>query len=282
MDNKIIQYLDELLSTEDVFLIEIIFNYSLWLVHLSYDRYEKHAVKNNKFKLLFKSVITRSLKKKYDDMTDDSIKSKFNDFVDFEVSFGKFGLHSNKENFYEICNKKLHDFLYDKSCKRLVNLGDVDKKIINFLLNLISMAIEKKESMDFSEYGFNDEGHMLKVNTKDWATQFNIVLKERLKLVVDRDTNTFTHGGGMLGPNEKTQVINFWEFYDRLLRLGIGYYVPWITKAGKIFIHFKIFKKIFKERSQLFTFLKKIPNMEKILANGRKASEKEELKKSWN
>ena len=122
----------------------------------------------------------------------------------------------------------------------------------------------------------------MKVNTNDWAAQFNLVLKEDLRLSVDRFVNIFTHGGGILGPNEKEQVVNYWEFYDNLLKLGIGYYVPWITgKAGKVFMHFKIFSKLYEDRAQLFMFLEDIPDFNQKIEEGKVLQEKEELKKKW-
>ena len=151
-------------------------------------------------------------------------------------------------------------------------------------MNLISKAIENKERWAFSEYGFNYEGCMFKVNTNDWATQFNHIINESLILSVDRFTNTFTQGGGMLGPNIKSQIVNFWEFYDRLAYLGLGYYVPWITKAGKVFMHFKIIKKVYENREQIFTFLEdlSLPELDEISKKSQKIREKEESKKSWN
>ena len=138
--------------------------------------------------------------------------------------------------------------------------------------------MENKESFGFSEYGFNPEGCMLKVNTKDWANSFNATLKENLNLTADRFINTFKHGGGMLGPNIKNENVNYWEFYDRLLNLGFGYYVPWVTKAGKVTMHFKIFKKLYENRSQLFTFLEKVSN----IVNGKNFAEEQDLRKAWD
>jgi len=282
MENEIIQYLDEIVTNEDTIGIEIIYNYSLWLFPISYTNYKAHAIKSNKFKSLFRSIILRSLRIKYDNITNDLFKKKFDHFVNFEISFGKCGLHPYEEVLYKLTLNKLHDFLYQNTCQRIMNLDELDKKIINFLFNMISKAMENKDSFSFSEYGFNPEKHMLKVNTNDWATQFNYSMDERLKLNVDRFTSIFIHGGGMLGPNEKSQVVNFWEMYDRLLKLGIGYYIPWITKAGKTFMHFKIFKKLYQERENLFVFLEDIPNIKEIAEASQNISEKEDLKKSWN
>ena len=88
MENNIIQYIDEKISSDDLIGVEIIYNYALWLEPISYTNYKEHAIKDNKFKSLFKNVINRSLKIKYNAKSDE-INNKFNDFIEFEISFGK-------------------------------------------------------------------------------------------------------------------------------------------------------------------------------------------------
>ena len=108
------------------------------------------------------------------------------------------------------------------------------------------------------EYAFNDEKEVLKVDTNNWANEFNIICKKQLKKV-DYFTNKYPYGRSMLGQNFREQSVYFWEFYDKLLSLGIGYYVPWITNAGQVFMHFKIFNDIYTNRYDLFPFLIDMP-----------------------
>ncbi len=289
---NIIKYLEEKIKNREILLIEIIYNYSLWLKVLGYTKYSAHAVKSRKFPSLFKDVILRSLKIKYPNKSSAIFQRKFEEFVEFDASYISIVLDKLKDSskydefiakFYKICFSKVYDVLLQDTKERLESLQELDKKIIYFLFNLVKIAISRNESNGFEYYGFNSEDHMMKVNTNDWAIQFNLVLKEDLRLSIDRFVNMFTHGGGMFGgTNEKEQVVNYWEFYDNLLKLGIGYYVPWITgKAGKVFMHFKIFSKLFEDRAKLFTFLEEIPDLDQKIEEGEKLQEKEELKKKW-
>ena len=290
-EENLIQYIEEKIKNRETILIEIIYNYSLWLKVLTYSKYIPHAKKSKKFPLLFKDVILRSLKIKYPNENKEMLQRNFDNFVEFDVSYISNILGKIKDsteydvfiaNFNQVCFEKVYDYLLQETKGRLKNLQEIDKKMINFLFNLVKNAISKNESFRSENYGFNNEGQMMKVNTKDWATQFNIVLNEDLRLSVDRFINIFTHGGGILGPKEIEQLVNYWEFYDNLLKLGIGYYVPWITQtAGKVFMHFKIYSKLYEDRANLFTFLEDIPNLNQKIEEGESLQEKEELKKKW-
>lgn len=289
-EENIIQYLEEKIKDRETILIEIIYNYSLWLKVLTYSKYKPHAKKSQKFQLLFKDVIFRSLELKYPKEIKAEFQRNFEEFVEFDVSYISNILDKIKDSteydefiakFNQVCFKKLYDYFLQETKERLKNLQEIDKKMINFLFNLVKNAISKNESGGFQDYEFNNEGHMMKVNTKDWAAQFNLVFKEDLRLSVDRFINTFTYGGGILGPNEREQVVNYWEFYDNLLKLGIGYYIPWIQSKGKVFMHFKIFSKIYEDRAQLFAFLEEIPDLDQKIEEGGMLQEKEELKKKW-
>jgi len=284
-EENIIQYFEEKIKNGEIILIEIIFNYSLWLKVLAYYKYIAHAVKSQKFQILFKDVILRSLELKYPNESKATFQRNFEKFIEFDVSYISNILEKKKDSteydefigkFNEICFEKGYDYLLQETKARLTNLQEIDNKMINFLFNLVKNAISKNETGGFQDYEFNNEGHMMKVNTKDWAVQFNLVFKEDLRLSVDRFINTFKYGVG-----EREQVVNYWEFYDNLLKLGIGYYIPWIQSKGKILMHFKIFSKLYEDRAQLFAFLGEIPDLDQKIEEGGMLQEKEELKKKW-
>lgn len=225
--------------------------------------------------MLFKRVINRSLNLK--DFKKSDVKKKINDFINFETSFGKGGFYSLKDELYTYLFNKISN-RSNNLREKFKNIDEINKEIIDFFLFRISKSINDQDSWSgFREYAFNDEGEMLKVDTENWAHEFNIICKKQLKKL-DYFTIKYPYG-------DRDQVIYFWEFYDKILSLGIGYYIPWITNTGQVSMHFKVFKYIYINRHDIFPFLKDMPPLmveEKDLQNFFKDIKKTRIaKETW-
>ncbi len=254
MISKIEKYIDKIFTNNNTVAIDILLTYILWLTPISDTTYTKHE---KRIKTLFKKVMNRSLNLK--DFKQSDVEKEINDFIIFETSFEKGGFYSLKNSLYPVFFNKISNQSNNLK-EKLKNIDEIDKEIIDFLFFRISKSINDPDSWSrFKEYAFNDEQEVLKVDTNNWANEFNIVCKKQLEKL-DYFMNKYPYGRRtMAGQNYREQSIYFWEFYDKLLSLGIGYYVPWITNAGQIFMHFKIFKDIYINRYDIFPFLIEMP-----------------------
>lgn len=276
--NKIEEYFDKILQKENRTAFEIILNYSLWLDPISQSTFFKNE---KKFKNLFKKLITRSLKIKYKNINHDEINHNLKKFIDFDSQFGKGGLFRLKDELIKTIFEKSTDFLEHEVLERIRTINSLDRDLINYLFNKVSKSISNQERMSFSEYGFNREKYVLKVDTENWSKEFNIIFNHQLK-TLDKFQNRYKYGGSMLGQNYREQIVNFWEFFDRILYLGFGYYVPWIQTKGKIYMHFKVFRFLYRKKSELFPFIKEISNLDLKSVDALKKIDVEKIKDTWN
>lgn len=170
MESKIEEYIDEIFNNNDTIAIDILLTYTLWLTPISDTNYNKNE---KRLKTLFRRVINRSLNLKNFKKSD--VKKKINNFINFENSFGKGGFYSLKDSLYTYLFNKISNQSYNLK-EKLKNVDEIDKEIIDFLFYRISKSINDRDSWSgFSEYAFNDEGEVLKVDTENWASEFNII-----------------------------------------------------------------------------------------------------------
>lgn len=274
---KFKNYIDKILDKNDFIAFDIILNYSLWLSDLSYSKHKTHESKINAF---FLRVIRKTLKIKHKNLHINEINNYIENFKEFVKSFGKNGLYQFNDILLDIIFSKAQDFIRNNFLKNVSQLDDFEKEIINYIFNRISLSLDANESWAFMEYGFNAEKYVHKVNTEQWANEFNQIFNTDLE-TIKAFVNKYKHGGGILGPNYREQIVFFWDFYDILLKLGLGYYVPWITTAGKLFMHFKIFDFLYKEKENFFSFITKIPELKSKISRAQNTLEKEKLDEKW-
>jgi hypothetical protein len=142
--------------------------------------------------------------------------------------------------------------------KQLQNASEKEKKVLSFLLNYIPLKLEESQKAgqsydqnskyahlppDFHVHGDEKSGEILyyEIHPKEWTYKFNEVFNEKLgSSEVFRLRNKSNMGFlvPQITPPFHKELL--WEFGDVLVKLGIGYWTPYISATGNLSIEFTI------------------------------------------
>jgi len=265
--NEIQNFVNEIIRDDNIILGEIVLSYALCLFELTPNKFKNHEEKFKKE--IFNRIINRTLRIKYPEVELSELNKKITKFIQFESRYiRKLYLMDTEMGVSVPIIEKLSDYIFKNNLERLENIIGSDIGLMEFLFNKIYISLENAEGGGSSEfYGFKTGDYFYQLNTKDWADDFNRVHNQSLG-EVNCFQNKYQYAKGSPIPQFREQFICFWELYDRLVELGFGYYVSWITyTAGRVFIHFRMFKRFYEEREKYLPFIDVISMSEEEIEN---------------
>ncbi len=297
---KIESFIENTISKQDNQILDI-----LWI--FSYSIPSMFGYLNNQvaFKKWFGKVCARNLQKKYG-INSPQIKEKSNIFVDFLNSIPNF----LKETFNED-DKLLREILFSKTSKiltqnvnnKLNKLPELDKEVLSFTLNYIPIritdSIKEAEKIKQENPNCHDKYRLLpdfnvnvnektgeilyfKIDPKEWTYIFNILFDEELKEQRFKTKSYRKSGRLILFPPPQPEEYSFWQFGDRLVESGVGYWTFYLSAKGKITIEFVIPNFIYESVKGFKDKLPKPENFEKKIKEIIKEKETKKLEKAWS
>jgi len=253
--NEIQNFVDTIIQEDNIIMGDIVLNYALCLQELTTSKFKNHE---DKFKKeIFNRIINRTLKMKYPDIDGSELNKKIVQFIEFESRhIRKLKMMDTERGVSDPIIESLSEYVFKRNLERLENIIDSDIEPLEFLFNKIYISLNNNEGGASSEfYGFITGDYFFQLNTKDWAEDFNRIHNQSLR-EVNCFQNKYQYAKGSPIPQFREQLICFWEFYDRLVELGFGYYVSSITyTAGRVFMHFRMFKDFYEKRKEVLSFI---------------------------
>ncbi|MGQ4876195.1 MAG: endonuclease NucS domain-containing protein [Promethearchaeia archaeon] len=264
---KIENFIDKIILENNYEIIDLIYIYVYSLKQFSWSRYQKYK---DDFKKKFTEIAKRTLQKKYN-LKVEKIKNLINYLI---INFLKCipdnilstaQLYNFTSFLLEILKEKTSKLILTNINNRFENLDNLEKEILSFILNYIPLKIKELQEQE-NKYveGFHiRENLYFEIGLEKWTYIFNQLYNKSLREYKFRKKvrNTFL---------ELPEEYSFWELGDKLMKLGIGYYIPYFTNSGNFEIEFKIpnfiYEKIkhLKSEFQLIeNFNEKIQNIEK-------------------
>lgn len=248
MREKIEKFVDEVIKNNDYQLLDI-----LWI--FSYSEPSRSAYHDKElFKKWFGYVCERNLQRKYN-LTNVETKGKLKIFIDFLNNTFNF---PSKDIFYQD-DKLLREVLINKSIKILVQniknkiqvLSDLEKKILSFVLNYIPLRIQSsiktaeeyrnKNPNSAEKYGSMDDfciilnketgdiDYFIITDIREWRDTFNSIFNEELKERRLKIKSGKRDAGFIILPSKQYDEYSFCQLGDELVKIGIGYWVFYIS-----------------------------------------------------
>ena len=298
LNQKIEDFIDIAISSNNFEIIDILNIFFYSLVQFSKDRYRKNK---QAFKEIFGKISTRTLQKKYN-LKVNVIKEKLEDFLDNFItklpdSFLSYeSFYEDRELFKEILYNKTSDLLVKNIKKNLDILNNLQEEILIFVLNIIPLrlneSIQKGKENTYSDYEIledfqvytneNNEIVYFEIDMKKWTYLFNQLFNKTLKEYKFKTKATRKKGSYVIPIMNPPREHSYWQLSDEIVKLGIGYWIPYFTDGGNLSIYFKIPYFIYNNIKSLKADLPDIPNLVKKLSSIEDKRDISVRKEGWN
>lgn len=301
MKENIGKFVDGAISHNRYELLDI-----LWVFSLSIPSMTGYYNNKELFKKWFGKVCTRNLQKKYNLKTIE-IKERMKTFIDLLNSMPDF---LSKETFYEDSGL-LRGILISKSSKILVknienklqDLSDLETKILSFILNYIPTRIQDsiKEAdrlkleypRNDNKYGYFSDFHVrtdretgdityFVIDPKEWTYIFNLLFDDELKEQKFRTQSHRKSIGLIFFPQEQYEEYSFWQFGDELVKIGVGYWVFYISAKGNVSLDFIVPNLIYEDIISYKEQFSSNQDFTAILEEIKKEREIKKVEKEWS
>ncbi len=299
MDNNrdlIEQFVDSsVLAKRDYTLLDILWVFSYCLP--SKTGYHKHE---REFKKWLGTTCKRNLQKRHNLLVP-QIKEKMNIFIESLNSMPDFLSYETYDEDTDSLDKILMNrtsrMLAENTEERLkVISSGLDTQILSFVLNYIPEKIQeslhKAEEHRARDESYSDKYELLldfpirvneetgeisyfEIDTKEWTYLFNVMFAQELKEY--RFKKISRPSGLYLISLYEQHEYSFWQFGDELVKLGIGYWVFYVSANGNVSIDFIIPKFIY---DVMQPYKEKLPQIEGISDKVSQIA-KERVKDEW-
>jgi len=284
---KIENFVDEVIRKKDYPLLDILWTFSYSTQETSMSGYWEGKEIRDTFKIWLGVVCERNLTIKYG-LNSSQVKGKIKILINFLNSVPDF---LSRETFDddrillgEILIEKSSKILVQNNRDKLHDLSDLDKNILLFVLNYIPIRIQdsikkadydrqRENGYDCGKFGyFPDLDIIMNKETDDivyfkidpegwtyWTYSFNILFDEELGYERVRVKLHRKSVGIIPLPLKQYEEKSFWEFGDELVKIGVGYWVLYVSSGGDIKIKFIISNFIYED---IRTYKDKLPIIE--------------------
>lgn len=292
MKGKIENFVDEVIKKNDFELLDILWTFSYSTQETSKSGYWYRGSRRDTFKKGLLIVCKRNLTKKHG-LNSSRITEK--------LGVSMRGLHNTIPNFlsydsYDEDVLLLRNILTDKSYKILlqtieVNLqraSNIDKKILSFILNLIPIRIQDSIKYaplsDFDIKTDEETGDIVyfTIDTKEWTYIFNLLFDEELKEYRSRTKSSKRSAGLIFPPLEQHEEYSFWEFGDELVKIGIGYWVLYVSASDNVEMKFIIPNFIYENLKIYKEHLPIVDNFVDRIDEIKKEKETKKVEEEWS
>ena len=307
MKEKIEKFVDDVIKKNDFELLDILWTFSYSTQETSKSGYWYKSSIRDTFKKGLRIVCKRNLTKKHG-LNSSRITEK--------LGVSMRGLHNTIPNFlsydsYDEDVLLLRNILTDKSYKILlqtieVNLqraSNTDKKILSFILNLIPVRIQdsiKKAEVDRQKGGYDwgkyaplsdfniktdeETGDIVyfTIDPKEWTYIFNLLFDEELKEYRSRTKSPKRSVGFIFPPLEQHEEYSFWEFGDELVKIGIGYWVLYVSASDNLEMKFIIPNFIYEDLKIYKEHLPIVDNFIDGIDEIKKEKETKKVEEEWS
>ncbi len=285
LNQKINNFINTVILENNLEILDILYIFSYSLAQFSKSRY-----KDNKedFKKTFSKISTRNLQKKYG-LKVNAIQEKLKFFIkefitELPESFLSYdSFYEDRELFKEILISKTSELLRKNIKKKLGLLNELGSQVLTYILNLIPIrvneSIEKGKDIDYSKYGItedfvietndNDEILYFEIDMEKWTYLFNQLYNTVLKGYNFKTKPSRKKGSYIIPLMNPPQELSFWQLGDEIVKLGIGYWIPYFSGSGSLSIHFKIpyfiydtIKSIKLDPPEIPHFIERMKNIE--------------------
>lgn len=285
-------------AKRDYPLLDILWGFSYCLP--SKTGYHKHG---EEFKKWIGTTCKRNLQKKHN-LSLPQIKEKMNIFIGFLNNMPDFLSYEtydeDRESLCRILMNRTSAMLAENTEERLRAISPgLDTQILSFMLSYIPEKIQeslsKAEEHRATDESYRDKYELLsdfiirvnreteeishfKIDTKEWTYLFNVVFDQELKEYKFKSKSRGSRGGlYLILPYEQYDEYSFWQFGDELVKLGIGYWVFWVSGKGNVTIDFIILKFIY---DVMQPYKENLPQIEDISGKVYQIAE-ERVKDEW-
>ncbi len=268
---KIEKFVDDVIEREDYVFLDILWTFR-WCIFDTdksgyWEKNKKEEV-SKAFRELFYIVCRRNLQKKYN-LKEEEINKKMMSFANFLKDFSTYETYDEDKGTFASILTKTSEILIQNVKSRIQNLSDLGKKILSFVLHYIPTEIKEK-----------DWGEMIYFDTSDseeLTYTFNLLFNEELKKYRFKAESY----RGYIGSGESERHGFFWQLWDELVKIGIGYWCVEVTSSMITKIYFIIPNFIYEAIKDYKNKLPVIENFEEKINEIKKEKEAKRLKKEW-
>lgn len=285
-------------AKRDYPLLDILWTFSYCLP--SKTGYHKHG---EEFKKWLVITCKRNLRKKHN-LSVAQIKEKMTIFIDFLNRMPDFLSYEtydeDRESLCRILMNRTSVMLAESTEERLREISSgLDTQILSFILSYMPVKIQeslRKAEENRAKYeSYSDKYELLsdfiirvnretgeishfKIDTKEWTYLCNKMFDQELK---EYKFNSKSHRSRtsllLVSSYQQYDEYSFWQFGDELVKLGIGYWVFWVTGRGYVYIEFIIPKFIY---NAMQPYKENLPQIEDISGKISQITE-ERAKDEW-
>lgn len=294
---KIERFINNIVSNKNYKILDMLYVFLLSLQQFSKSRYRDN--KDN-FKKLYAKIVQRALKIKHH-LEVNEIKNCFNYFNDkfmniLGVSFLSYeAFDKDVCLFQEILTTKTIEITFKSIMGKIIDLKELDRSVLSFILNLIPIrlkeSLEGGKELDYTNYKIledflvkdqDDKVEYFKIDIEKWTYIFNQLNNQQLKAQNLRIKLPIKKKSIVLSQLDSMKEFKFWELGDIILKLGIGYWIPYFTNSGNPEIHFKIPSFIYNNIYNSISSTYEISDFSEILRECEIQAIAELGKESWD